>query len=482
MELNNGSNSFFIKANLSSGFLGLSFPASFHRARKNSIDLFNEVILKKVKAVNQFENERSFSIALEENYALVFKMHGNFANVLLTKDGRVNEIFRNHLQTDFEITYESLNRQIDFSKENFLKNDSQWRSIYFTFGKVVWDYLEERNFEKLTNESQWQLFNSTVGLLENPTYYLIQKEERLIFSLLPFEGIQAKWDDPIMALNEFTDRLIHDLAFYRTKHTALQQLRTKLKGGENYLKKNKDKYNELVNDRHNQLWADLIMANMHKIKTGQDKVVLSSFYDQSDVVIKLKRELTPQKNAEIFYRKAKNKQIEIDKLKEAISQKENEIIKLDHEIGLVEVAVDLKELKKMGLVLNIKNKSKSQPKNLPFHEFEFKGYKILVGRNAEANDKLTLKHAYKEDLWLHAKDVAGSHVLIKHQAGKQFPKEVIEYAASLAAYNSKRKNESLCPVAVTPKKYVRKRKGDPAGMVVVEREEVILVEPLSVNR
>ena len=101
-----------------------------------------------------------------------------------------------------------------------------------------------------------------------------------------------------------------------------------------------------------------------------------------------------------------------------------------------------------------------------------------MGKNAQANDTLTQKFGYKEDLWLHAKDVSGSHVLIKHQAGKNFPRDVIEFAASLAAYNSKRRNESLCPVIVTPKKYVRKRKGDPAGAVVVEREKVMMVVPL----
>ena len=116
---------------------------------------------------------------------------------------------------------------------------------------------------------------------------------------------------------------------------------------------------------------------------------------------------------------------------------------------------------------------------LPYHQFDFRNFRILVGKNAVANDLLTLKFSHKEDLWLHAKDVSGSHVLIKHQSGKNFPREVIEYAASLAAYNSKRKNESLCPVIVTPKKFVRKRKGDPPGAVVVEREEVMMVEPLN---
>jgi predicted ribosome quality control (RQC) complex YloA/Tae2 family protein len=121
--------------------------------------------------------------------------------------------------------------------------------------------------------------------------------------------------------------------------------------------------------------------------------------------------------------------------------------------------------------------NKLHDKPLPYHEFEFQGFKIWVGKNAISNDQLTLKYSHKEDLWLHARDVAGSHVIIKYQSGKPFPKTVIERAAQLAAYNSKRKTDTLCPVAYTPRKYVRKRKGDPAGAVIVEREEVIMVEP-----
>ncbi len=100
-----------------------------------------------------------------------------------------------------------------------------------------------------------------------------------------------------------------------------------------------------------------------------------------------------------------------------------------------------------------------------------------MGRNAENNDLLTLKYAFKEDLWLHAKDVSGSHVVIKYQSGKNFPKPVIEKAAEIAAFHSKRKADTLVPVTVTPKKFVRKPKGFAAGKVIVEREEVVLVQP-----
>ena len=478
IELNNARDSFFIKANLTPGCCCVSFPLNFHRAKKNSVDLFREVILKKIIAVRQFENERSFSLELDDEVSLIFKMHNHFANVLLSKGNGVKEIFRNHLQTDFGIVPGKLDRSIDFSKDFFLNNAAPLSSTYFTFGKLVWDYLEDKKWSELQKEMQWQLFEQTRQRLEKPRYYLVERKGKLMFSLLPLERIVREFSDPLIAINEFSDRLVRDQVFYKEKSSALHQLQTKLKGSGNYFEKNTEKLNELVNDHHYQLWGDLLMANMSKVTAGQERISLQSFYEDKMVEIKLKKELNPQKNAEIFYRKAKNQQIEINKLKEAIAQKEKEIVKLKEWIAVCDLTEDLQELKKVITEAGLDKKLQGQVENLPFHEFEFKGYKILVGRNAEANDKLTLKYSYKDDLWLHAKDVAGSHVLIKYQSGKNFPKDVIEYAAGLAAFNSKRKNESLCPVAFTQKKYVRKRKGDPAGMVVVEREEVILVEPI----
>lgn len=117
-------------------------------------------------------------------------------------------------------------------------------------------------------------------------------------------------------------------------------------------------------------------------------------------------------------------------------------------------------------------------KKLPYREFVYRGFRIWIGKDAASNDLLTQKHAHKDDLWLHARDVSGSHVVVKHQAGKQFSKDVTERAAQIAAFYSKRKNETLCPVTVTHKKFVRKRKGDPPGTVVVEREKVVMVSPL----
>jgi predicted ribosome quality control (RQC) complex YloA/Tae2 family protein len=479
MEFNNKTNSFFIKASLQSQFSCLSFPDRFTRARKNSIDLFADIILKKVIDVRQFENERSFSIQLEDDYQLLFKMHGNRANVVLIKKDVVEAVFRNHLKADFEIDTVQLDRSIDWSKEAFLANHQKLNEHYFTFGKEVWRYLNEQGFETSDKEHQWRMIQQTLDVLNKPVgFYILEHENKLTFSLLPYETIVKKFDNPMEAINDFFYRYTIGNSFRDEKTILLKQLNDQLSASLSYVFKNKQKLTEIENDHRYKAWGDLLMANLHIIKSGDEKVIVDNFYDNNHPVeIKLKKDISPQKNAEVFYRKGKNQQIEIRKLKEAITKKEKEIERIKKNIADTEVIDELKTLRKQTEVAGIKSIKQKTEELLPFHEFEFRGYKIWVGRNAESNDQLTLKYSYKEDLWLHAKDVPGSHVIIKHQSGKNFPKEVIERAAELAAYNSKRKTDTLCPVIVTPKKFVRKRKGDPAGAVVVEREDVIMVEP-----
>ncbi len=431
--------------------------------------------MKNVLDVHQYKNERSFSIQLEDSYSLLFKMHGNRSNVVLFKDENAIGLFRNHQVADLDLNLLQLDRTIDWSKEAFELSREKLSNHYFTFGKWGWHWLNEKDFKTKDLETQWNEFNQMKLLMEKPHYFLIEHEGHFIFSLLPFGKLIKSLTDPIEALNEFFHT--HSVAgtLQSEKVRIRKQLSDQIKSGKNYLEKNQSKLNELQNDNHYQLWGDLVMAHMHEMRTGMKSITLNNFYDNSLVEIKLKEDLNPQKNAEVFYRKAKNKQIEIDKLEEAIAHKKREIETWNSSLAALEATEDLKDLRKNNPLTSTKNKNTE--KSLPFFEFEHKGFKIWVGKNAESNDQLTLKYAYKEDLWLHAKDVPGSHVIIKHQSGKPFPKDVIERAAQLAAYNSKRKTETLCPVAFTPKKYVRKRKGDPAGAVVVERENVMMVEP-----
>lgn len=473
IELNNEKESLFIKAHLHS-FSCLVFPDHFNRTRKNSIDLFNEIILKKFIDVTQFENERSFALNFEKGYSLVFKMHANRANILLAKDQEVIQIFRNQFAADSNLSLSTLNRTINWSKEYFIENRSTVKQIYPTLGKVIWHYLDEKGFNTESHDKAWALLNEVLQLLQTPTFYLIKLDAQIRLSLLEYGEVLEKFNDPIEAINAYFFLYTSTEGLQKEKTLLQKQLTSTIDSCQSYILKNQKKLDAITIDTPYKTWADVLMANLHTIEKGVKKVQLADF-NGNQITIKLKPALNPQQNAQIFYRKAKNQEIEIRKLTESIKAKKNEI----------ELAIQqLKQLNEIETLSEFKNHFKSSKtkiikKNepLPFHTVEYQGYQIWIGKNAVNNDLLTLKYAHKDDLWLHAKDVSGSHVVVKNQSGKTFPKEVIERAAELAAYNSKRKTESLCPVAYTLKKYVRKRKGDPAGAVVVEREEVIMVTP-----
>lgn len=470
--------SFFIKASLRSDFSCLSFPADFNRARKNSVDLFSELIGQRVIGIQQYENERCFSLIFSDRYKLLFKLHGNRANLILFLNDEAINLFRNHLTADQEIDLDTLNKPIDFSKEAFLKNRDRLKQHYFTFGKVVWQHLDQQNFNALAADEQWNQLQDVRLQLEKPTYYITLLADQLVLSLVEVGQVQKQFTNPLEALHEFFTQYSILHGFEHEKQQVLTKLKTQLKNGEAYLTKTAAKLKEIEADDHYKIWADLLMANLHTVKMGMDKIVLPDFYHENKPIeIKLKKELNAQKNAEVFYRKSRNHHIEVQKLKEALAKKEAECSALKESIAKINETESLKELRKTKDAIGLTPAVEKKTAPLPYHETEYQGFKIWVGKNAKQNDDLTLHYTYKEDLWLHAKDVPGSHVVIKFQAGKKFPKDVVERAAQLAAFNSKRKTDTLCPVVYTAKKFVRKRKGDLPGSVVVEKEKVILIEP-----
>jgi predicted ribosome quality control (RQC) complex YloA/Tae2 family protein len=467
---------FFIRTSLLAEFSTLSFPDDFQRAKKNSVDLFPALIGQRVQSIRQFTNERAFSIVLTNDLHLIFKMHGNRSNIILVEHEKVVALFKQNIKGDFGIVPAALDREIDWSFEAFQQSHDAPQKLYYTFGKHVWQYLQERgSFEKNIDE-QWHLIQMTRQQLERCEFFIVTQGKPLL-TLLPPDTPPKKFTDPIKAANEFYYAFTQVYILEKERGELISRLRSAIGNSHSYITKTSSKLQELERDDNFKVWGDLVMANLHALKTGQEKAVLQNFYDNNKPIeIKLKKDLSPQKNAEVFYRKGKNQQIELDHLKSALTEKQRKIDEMKDLIVQIEGLKDVKSLRSIAGKMIFKNDEKDN-QSLPYHEFEHRGFRILVGRNAESNDVLTQQLSYKEDLWLHAKDVSGSHVIIKYQSGKKFPKDVIERAAELAAYNSKRKNDSLCPVIVTPKKFVRKRKGDPAGAVVVEREDVIMVVP-----
>ncbi|MEH0156676.1 NFACT RNA binding domain-containing protein [Limibacter armeniacum] len=465
---------FWIRASLIPNFNLLTFPQDFKRSKRNSVELFKEALGLTVTGVTQYENERAFSIDLENGFQLVFKMFGNRSNIILTYNGQSAELFQKRHKDDVNLIVSELDREIDQSFDAF--KEKGLRGTYPTLGKEALTYLKSKGFEEASAEKQWEMLSELISEISDPTYYLTDIDGSKQLLLFKEGDIIKKLDNPLLAANDFYYSFSREFFIYQEKGPVQKELSKRIEKAENYILKNMEKLEELMHGARYEEIANIIMANLHQIPARSKKVKLYDFYQDNEISIKLNELLTPQKNAENYYRKAKNQKIEIEKIQENIQLKEEELAQFRKHLQAIEPIEIVKELRKYLKANNLEN-IKAEQEIFPFRKFEFMNYEIWVGRNAVNNDLLTQRYAHKNDLWLHARDVSGSHVVIKYQAGRNFPVPVIEKAASLAAYYSQRKTDTLCPVIYTPKKFVRKRKGDPAGAVVVDKEQVIMIEP-----
>lgn len=465
---------FILRANLDPAVSLLQFPEAFSRAGKNSIDLFQELIDQEVIEVKSFLYERSFEIKFQNGDTLIFKLHARRANILHTIKDEVQTIFRKSLSQDFDIDPAELNKSIDVTEQNFKSHCSDPNSMIPALGKEVRIHLEKMNFNSLDEAERWVFMQELLSELDHNPISLIETPSPRI-SLLNKGGEQT--NNSIAACNWLYEKTTRTLFFDKEKEQLINKLKQQIRKSENYIIKTQEKLSKVEASRNPEELANILMANLHQIQTGLSKTVLTDVYTGEPITISLNTALSPQKNAENYYRKAKNRHQELDSLKANIKSKEDLIDQLSRQILKIEELEHPKELRKYKKEHGMEKGTKVKEENLPYHSFEEDGWTILVGKNSKANDELTLKVATKNDLWLHAKDVPGSHVVVRQKPGQNFPTHIIEKAASLAAANSKRKTDSLCPVIYTLKKFVRKAKGSPAGQVIVEKEEVVLIEP-----
>ena len=456
---------FFIKAYLKSHFSCLSFPTDFKRAKKNSASIFDPIIGQQVSHLHLFKNERSFTIHFKSTFSILFKLHGNRSNIILLEQSSPVDLFKNSLRKDLTIDIKILERPLDISFENLLANDWNIRKVWPTLDKSSGDLLLN-SLPGQPADQQENIFNTYKNKVESPgKYFVLKTEKGFELSLLNPGGVDfEEYPDPIEAINTFFHQQVSFQTIAGLREKAIANLNAQLVKAGNYVIKSKQKLEQLLTGASNKQIADVLMANIYAIEKGSKEAKLHNFYTDQPILIKLNPLLSVQKNAERYYRKAKNEAKEIAILEGNIKSKEQLIEKLRMDLESLEWLEDIKELKKW-LATEVSTKIDAP---LPYKEFVIDGYRILVGKNAKQNDELTLKIAKKEDLWLHAKDVSGSHVVVRQIPGTPYPKYIIEKAARLAAYYSKRKTDSLCPVMYTPKKYVRKVKGAPAGAVLVE--------------
>jgi predicted ribosome quality control (RQC) complex YloA/Tae2 family protein len=273
------------------------------------------------------------------------------------------------------------------------------------------------------------------------------------------------------------------------------QLDKTLKNKLDYLERSLKKINEHENleqkKKESELKGNLLLTFQREIEKGLKSVKLPNIFSeaQEEIEIKLNSAKSVPQNANQYFLKYKN----IGEKKKILTIKKQTIIDEKNEIGTLkknlENAESLNNLKKLekkmvqrGLLLK-PNKLKNGGSVKQFKKFNIgKGLYIYIGKNGADNDALTFEFAQKFDLWFHAQGAPGSHVILrKHTQGDIVSAEQIKIAAEFAAGYSKSKHSKTVPVIYTEVRFVSRIRKAPPGTVKIKNEQVLFVEPKSLN-
>jgi predicted ribosome quality control (RQC) complex YloA/Tae2 family protein len=340
--------------------------------------------------------------------------------------------------------------------------------------------LQARPNEKMQVWSDfWQAMTTTVV----PTLTVTETKE--YFTPLPYLSLTGT-TSTFTSLSELLD------TFYKGK---AEKDRVKQQGGElirkieNELKRNQKKLKKLKqtladseNAENFRRDGELLTTFMTRVPKGAQSVELPNYYENNEpLTISLNPALTPNQNAQKYFQKYQKLKKSVRIVQSQIEQTKQEIAYLETVLTQLELASPMdievirEELRDQGYIKQRKQaKQKRTTKSQPETFYASDGTPILVGKNNLQNDQLTLRTAKKTDIWLHAKDIPGSHVIIR--SAEPSEKTLIE-AATLAAYYSKYRLSAQVPVDYVEVKHVHKPNGAKPGYVIYENQHTLFITP-----
>lgn len=260
----------------------------------------------------------------------------------------------------------------------------------------------------------------------------------------------------------------------------------------NERKKNANKIKKLEktleyseNAKEFQLYGELLTANLYMLKKGDKQAEVINYYDEESptITIPLNPNKTPSENAQAYFTKYQKAKNSVAVVEEQIRLAQEEIEYFDQLIQQLSSASprDISEIREElveGKYLRPKQQKgqkKQKPHNPVLETYEStSGLTILVGKNNRQNEYLTTRAAARDDIWLHTKDIPGSHVVIRSSEPDE---QTIMEAATIAAYFSKAKDSSSVPVDYTKIRHVKKPNGAKPGFVTYDSQHTVFVTP-----
>ena len=486
----------------------------------------------RIISITQKDSDRILIIEIENRdelgfdsiYSLIVEIMGRHSNITLVRnrDNKVMESIK-HITPDinsfrvlypgvnyvyppastklspFSITYEELN---SFISTNSIIFDTSFYSNCFTgiskllSSDLYYNIIESNNsptrheiyenFKKFMNNlnenTSYNIFTNKFGILKD--FYSLK------LNSLEEDFLKVPYNDPNTLMDAFYEKKDKQDRL-QNKSTDLQKLiHTNI---ERCTKKSKilnETLKECAEKEALRIKGDLLTSYIYTIKKGDSDCNLLNFYNENEeeyIKITLDKTKTPSENVQRYYKKYNklktseeyaNVQLEknleeIDYLNSVLTN----IINAESYDEIDEIKNELIETHYIRFRKNNKNSKKAKTTK-PHHFVSSDGIDIYVGKNNLQNDYLSLKFANKNYLWLHAKDIPGSHVIV---CAFDVPDKTLEEAAITAGFYSKGKNSLKLPIDYTKVKELKKPSGAKPGMVIYHTNKSLIINPSDFN-
>ena len=449
---------------------------------------FDRIVYFDFEKLNQFGDV--------EKYTLIIEIMGKASNIFLTSKDKILsalyftsiDVGNRVIMTGARYTLPFEEKKISplyledenfpFETETFMeKIEGVGRAFalecsqdYHTFKKylsgykpVMYEILNRGKIQKVLTYNEFSEFNQK----ENATL----ENERKYFETLN-EGLNTYFKTTITSnvISEKKKNLLKYVDSQIKKFKKIEKnIKVDLKKNENF-----EKYKNI---------GDILAANMHQIKYGMKKITVFDFYNNEEVTINLDPILSPNDNLNFYYNKYNKGKRTISALDSRFLDIQNEIRYFEEIKMFIEKENDFIGIEEIENELNlsnsgnkIKNKIKlNKSKKRELLSFDYKGFQIFVGRNNKENEEISFSKGQPNDIWMHIKDIPGSHVLILRN-NKEVPEDVLLHAANLACEYSKAKKGDKVTVDYCERKFVKKIKNSKPGNVIYTNFHTLLIE------
>ena len=470
----------------------------------------------RITEISQKDSERIIEISLETlnelgftmSKKLIFEIMCKHSNIVLV-DIASGKIIDSIKRVSFDVNrvrqilpgmiyqYPPAQDKVPFgeiSAEQLEALPADGKAILRSVGGIAPAFAEELALR--TGKARSDFMSEVMTAIESPNHdesrvYLDDSGAPIDFYPVPLSELEEscrvqRFDDLSSAMEFYFGKKESSNQGRQKSHDLIRAVNALL--DKMYLKKKRlsEDLLKAENSEDLRLYGELLTANIHLIQPGMKSVEVTNYYDGSTVTIPLDVKLSPSKNAQHYFKKygksktaIKEKQIQLDENEAEIKYLESVLSFLENTDDVAEIESIRAELVETGYVRRRRQAGGFKEKKYkpsPYRYTLSNGMSVLVGRNNKENDILTFKTAGNKDLWLHTKDIPGSHVIVQ-SGGAELDEEAVWEAAAIAAYHSKARTSENVPVDYVQIKYVKKPAGAKPGMVIFTNNRTVYVNP-----